>query len=318
MLNMHMPDLQEESEHSIGGLWLVLPQRYQAAVARVMSGQVKNVVCGEFKDIKKQLPKSISCLTAVDDITLDYCKLTGDIPDVFAALTNLTSLDLKHNSLTGVLPISFSLLSGLRFLDMSGNRLCGEFPALPNTNLETICITCNRFMGPIPTVFRRPSKLTVLQVEYNHFSAIPPSIGQLTSLGELLISGNPISSEIPAEMWNLPAMRVLEMSGCHLFGSLAGIGALRNLWYLNVANNQLGGRLPSREICTMQRLEHLHLSHNQFSGVAGGTLDTSRMPNLTTWSADSGIRSRRCFEAHDSGDDSSGSDPDPEPDSESE
>ncbi|TPX74783.1 hypothetical protein CcCBS67573_g03939 [Chytriomyces confervae] len=276
VLNLHLPDFVTKSKRKIGGLWLVLPESYQTVIARAVTSRVETVNCSK-SIIKKRIPKSISCLTAVQEIWLNDSTLSGAIPDAFGALNNLTTLSLRCNSLTGELPSSFSLLSGLRFLDLSFNQLSGEFPAMPSTNaLETIFIGKNRFTGPIPTIFGDPHKLISLFAEDNFFSVIPSSVGRLTSLEFLKISGNPIASEIPSEIWNLAALRCLDMHSCQMLGSLAGMGALRNLVELDVSNNEFSGRLPSREIYNMQSLQELHLIQNQFSGSEGKMLDISR------------------------------------------
>ncbi|KAI8843242.1 hypothetical protein BJ741DRAFT_660281 [Chytriomyces cf. hyalinus JEL632] len=191
-----------------------------------------------------KLPEAIIHLTAVEEVRISHCKLTGNIPDGIGALQNLARLKLSHNSLTGMLPSSFNLLSGLQWLNLSFNQLSGDFPALPNLQaLDFLYIDSNRFTGPIPTVFGNPRALTC---------------------------DNPIASEIPPELWTLTTLTSLEMSNCKLFGSLVGVGNLRNLGSLDVTNNQLSGELPSREICSLQ-LESLHLRRNRFS--AGEILD---------------------------------------------
>ncbi|KAJ3228963.1 hypothetical protein HDU78_009349 [Chytriomyces hyalinus] len=281
VLNMHLPDFEEGSEHNLGRLWLLLPELYQSAVARELAGRVTSVDL-KFKRVKKRLPESIGCLTGVERIELDGCKLRGTIPDAFGALSNLTTVLLSENSLTGALPSSFSLLSGLRHLNLCGNRLSGEFPALPNSNLESVYISRNQFTGPIPTVFGNPRKLTTLWADENRFTAIPSSISQLTNLGELVISGNTISSEIIPEFWELRALTILEMSGCSLFGTLAGVGALSNLEALDLSDNQFSGEIPSREIESLQGLHALHLVRNQFSGWEEGLLHMPQMPNLAS------------------------------------
>ncbi|KAJ3242639.1 hypothetical protein HDU78_001308, partial [Chytriomyces hyalinus] len=290
----------------MNGVWLVLPHPYQTVIARAMaSSHMKSLIGCKFGHIKKSIPESITYFTGVEEITLLHSNLTGSIPDVFGALNHLSIMDLSNNALTGTLPSSFSLLFGLTHLYLSNNQLSGYFPALPNSNLKVIHITRNQFTGPIPTVFGNPHMLTEIFAGYNLFSVIPDSISELTSLMDLHISGNPISSEIPHEIWTLPALRVLEMSGCNMFGSLAGVGGLRNLKFLNVSNNKLSGKLPSREIKSLLSLQDLHLSRNQFSGTEGGNLDIIGMPNLETMCVDPDVQRnhvsgffRQCHEDH--------------------
>ncbi|KAJ3396261.1 hypothetical protein HDU80_010036 [Chytriomyces hyalinus] len=275
MLNMQAAVFQKGSASTIGGLWLVVPQSYQAVVARAMAAQVKSVVGGDYEQadygndyeqFEKSLPKSISCLTAVEEIIVEGSNLLGVIPDEFGALKNLTTLCLGGNSLTGTLPSSLNLLCALEHLDVTNNQLSGDFPALPSLfKLEILSIAENCFTGPVPTVFGDPRKLTYFYVADNLFSVLPASIGQLTSLEQLLISENAFSCELPSEIWNLTNLKIVEMSGCKLFGSLAGVGALRNLISLDVTKNQFGGEFPSREILNLENLEVLHLVGNHFS-----------------------------------------------------
>ncbi|TPX45727.1 hypothetical protein CcCBS67573_g10353 [Chytriomyces confervae] len=101
-----------------------------------------------------------------------------------------------------------------------------------------IVLSRNQFTGPIPTVLGDPCKLARLLADDNHFTTIPASIGQLTSLTELRISHNSFSSEMRTELCNLQTLKHLEMSGCSMFGTLVGIGSLINLEILDLSNNQ--------------------------------------------------------------------------------
>ncbi|KAI8827361.1 hypothetical protein BJ741DRAFT_654324 [Chytriomyces cf. hyalinus JEL632] len=99
----------------------------------------------------------------------------------------------------------------------------------------------------------------VVRFDFREFKkSLPESINCLTAVEEM--------SLCYFKIWNLQALRILEMDSSNMFGSLAGVGALRNLWSLDVFNNQLCGTLPSREISSMLTLRSLHLSKNQFSG----------------------------------------------------
>ncbi|KAJ3245161.1 hypothetical protein HDU77_009572 [Chytriomyces hyalinus] len=266
VLNMQAAAFQKVSASTIGGLWLVVPQSYQAVVARAMAAQVKSIVGGDYGKVdykqddygqfEKSLPKSISCLTAVEEIIVEGSKLLGVIPDVFGALKNLTTLRLRGNSLTGSLPSSLNLLYHLQFLDVADNQLSGDFPELPNLfALHSLCIGQNCFTGPVPTVFGDPRELIYFYAADNLFNVLPASIGQLTNLEELLISRNDFSyleSNKPEDRGN---ERV----------QVVGIP---------------GREFPTREILNLENLEELHLVGNQFSG--GEILDmTGRDEKIT-------------------------------------
>ncbi|KAJ3233706.1 hypothetical protein HDU78_006312 [Chytriomyces hyalinus] len=273
-LNMRSTDFKEPSKNAIDGLWLVVPQSYQTVVARAMVAQGRRIIGDDCRHFKKSLPTSIGYWTAVFEISLENCTIIGSIPDELSSLKNLCFLRLSCNGLTGSLPRSLNLLPHLSCLDVSDNQLSGEFPALPNLDHLTILdISRNCFRGPVPTVFSQSQKLWSVVADHNLFNVIPASISQLTRLGNLSMSGNKFSCEIPPGIWNMTALMSLKMSGCNIFGSLAGVGGLRNLAILDVSNNQLSGEFPSREISNMHRLGSLHVVGNQFSW--GEVLDMS-------------------------------------------
>ncbi|KAI8842001.1 hypothetical protein BJ741DRAFT_705501 [Chytriomyces cf. hyalinus JEL632] len=152
----------------------------------------------------------------------------------------------------------------------------------------------------IATVFGNPHK-TELLAQHNTFSIIPVTISQLTTQEYLRLSGNPFSCELPSGIWNLRSLMTLDMSGCKMFVSLAGIGALRHLEVLDVSNNQLSGDFPSGEICSLHDRNGLHIIRNKISGYEGGLLDT----NLKSLCADRDFRRkhvkrvRQCYAHHD-------------------
>ncbi|KAJ3257152.1 hypothetical protein HDU77_002802 [Chytriomyces hyalinus] len=248
---------------------------YQTVVARAMAAQGRRIIGDDCRRFKKSLPTSIGYWAAVFEISLEHCTIIGSIPDELSSLKNLGSLCLSCNRLTGSLPSSLNLLPKLRYLDvLSDNQLSGEFPALPNLDhLTMLNISRNCFTGPVPTVFSKSQKLQDVYADHNLFNVIPASISQLTSLRNLSISGNKFSCEIPPGIWNMTALIRLKMSGCNMFGSLAGVGGLHDLSTLDVSNNQLSGEFPSREISNMHRLGALHVVGNQFSW--GEVLDMS-------------------------------------------
>ena len=74
-------------------------------------------------------------------------------------------------------------------------------------------------------------------------------LGNLTSLTELNLFNNQLTSEIPQELGNLTNLHVLRVSENQLTGEIpAGLGNLANLTELVLNENQLSGCLPSNLI----------------------------------------------------------------------
>ncbi|KAJ3260234.1 hypothetical protein HDU77_001467 [Chytriomyces hyalinus] len=268
VLNMYMPDFQDGSMDTIGGLWFIL--RHIKLPSRGHWGRKSNA--------------------SSDSTHNSRCILWFD---------QLDESGPERQCFDGSATAFIVLLSGLINLNLTGNQLSGEFPALPNSSLETLYISRNKFTGPIPTMFGNPHKLKYLCTKNNLFNYIPAAIGQFSSLEVLSVSENPISSKIPPQIWNLRALVSLEMTSCNMFGSLAGVSALRNLRGLDVVNNQLCGSL--REISDMRSLRSLHLSQNQFSACVGKWVDFTGIPELFLMCVDADIPvkgSRPCFKNH--------------------
>ena len=93
---------------------------------------------------------------------------------------------------------------------------------------------------------------------------IPPSIGQLTRLSELDLSGNRLTGPIPPEIGKLTNLKNLNLNNNQLTGLIPEIGELTNLARLSLSRNQLTGPIP--EIGKLTLLTNLNLFNNQLTG----------------------------------------------------
>ena len=95
---------------------------------------------------------------------------------------------------------------------------------------------------------------------------IPPELGGLSNLEELLLSGNELSGTIPAQLGDLTSLRFLDLDDNQLNGPIPSeLGNLSNLIWLHLNNNQLSGPIPA-ELGNLSNLFELHLNSNQLSG----------------------------------------------------
>ena len=96
---------------------------------------------------------------------------------------------------------------------------------------------------------------------------IPASIGNLSSLEVLNLSGSRLEGVIPSEIGNLQKLTELYLSGNSLSGSIpASICTLANLTTLKLNINQLEGAIPL-EIGNLSALKVLYLNGNKLEGV---------------------------------------------------
>ena len=145
--------------------------------------------------------------------------------------------------------------------------------------------------------FTSPS-LQTIRIDGNSFTgAIPPELGNLTSLTEINLNGNPfIVSTIPSELGNLVNLTVLRL-GVSLTGTIpASLCNLTQLVSLSAAINStdragqgLSGEIPAC-LGSISSLREINLAINNFSGTVPAEwvnlpltdIRLNRNPNLVT------------------------------------
>ncbi|KAM7505866.1 hypothetical protein LguiB_004770 [Lonicera macranthoides] len=177
--------------------------------------------------------------TRLNLISLLGNRISGEIPKELGNLTTLTYLDLEANQLMGNVPPELGKLINLRTLMLSSNKLIGTLPMTfaGLRNLTNFRTNDNNFTGPIPDFIQNWKQLTRLEMHASGLEGpIPSSISLLDQLTELRISdikgpirGFPtlsnatgivrlvlrncnISGEIPAYIWNLRNLEMLDLS----------------------------------------------------------------------------------------------------------
>ncbi|MBP7866705.1 MAG: VCBS repeat-containing protein [Acidobacteria bacterium] len=212
---------------------------------------------------------SLTGLTALTNLTLDGCGLTGEIPAALGQLSQLTELNLGNNDLSGPIPASLGQLTQLGRLRLQGNRLYGPIPPqLGNLSLLTyLGLENNRLSGPIPPELGSLPNLTGLDLSGNQLSgSIPAGLGNLGELRTLALGGNALSGAIPPELGNLRKLNSLVLDNNLLSGSIpVSFGDLTELGSIVLSYNQLSGPLPS-SLGNLDKLLWLSLDHNRLSG----------------------------------------------------
>ena len=178
---------------------------------------------------------------------------TGPFPSQVCLLTNLTYLRLNEINLYGEIPECIGDLVNLEFLDISMNDLTGTIPSTIGNliNLE---------------YFYAYSPYTNPNEDERLSGPIPPEIGYLTNLKQLLLHSNQHTGEIPNSIGRLINLEKLSLMNNQLTGGIPNsITRLTNLKHLSLSENQLTGRIPV-DIGNMTSLQKLYLHRNQFNG----------------------------------------------------
>ena len=122
----------------------------------------------------------------------------------------------------------------------------------------------NGLKGTIPPALGSLADLEQLLLGRNDLSGpIPPELGSLAKLLLLDLGSNDLSGPIPPELGNLEGVQSLRLWSNHLSGPIPReFGDLAELRWLNLARNRLTGTVPS-ELGRLSNLRRLELARNE-------------------------------------------------------
>ena len=125
----------------------------------------------------------------------------------------------------------------------------------------------NRLSGSLPPEIGNLTNLRELVFRFNSLNgSLPPEIGNLTNLIILNLSLNYLSGSLPPEIWNLTNLKYLDFYENDLSGNIPPeIGNLINLTKLDFYKNDLSGNIPP-EIGNLNSLKYLDFYDNDLSG----------------------------------------------------
>ena len=234
-------------------------------------------------------------------VTITYTSIEGKIPRTFAGLTKMEMLDLSHNvllgntldgdldflkgmselthlslsytsNITGTLP-DFSSLIDLKELSLSNTGFYGTLPSwLPElTQLKKLRVDDCAFDGSV-NILQSMKHLTHVYIEDNNFtgSIDDAFFADFDDLVHLDISNCSFAGTVPAHLFQLPYLEVLDMSVNQLDGVLPAdaLGEVdrSSLQYLSLHSNNITGPIVGG-IAQLTNLTTLDLSSNQFTGT---------------------------------------------------
>ncbi|WCJ37144.1 Receptor kinase-like protein Xa21 [Euphorbia peplus] len=205
-------------------------------------------------NLEGEIPASLSNLSSLTGLTFARNNLTGKIPADMARLKSLTLFQVSSNHLSGEVPAALFNISSIVFFSTAGNfQLNGSIPetiGLTLPNLEEFYMGGNKFSGPIPSSFSNASHLQRFNINVNRFEGKIPYLGNQPNLSHLALAENSLGLNSSDDLM-----------------SLASLTNSTKLDLLSVANNNLGGDLPSFIANLSTNLTVLHFGGNQFTGI---------------------------------------------------
>ncbi|XP_065034876.1 receptor-like protein EIX2 [Musa acuminata AAA Group] len=285
-----LPSLQVLSMSSVG------LDTIPASVVHVNFTSSLTVLHLSYNNFDSTLPKWLWNISGLTHLDLYNSGFYGVIPDAIGDLGSLTFLDLGGNQLEGIVPRSMVDLRRLEELYMSDNQLTGNLSGWLEqmTNLIILDLRSNLFNGSMPSSsIGKFSNLTELNLAGNSLGGVISEVHfeNLTRLRWLDLSYNPITISI-GQSWVPPfqlryvdltkcqlgpqfpewlqfqtQMTTLYLADCKIAGTMpAWFGNISSstITYLDLSNNQIGGKLPSSLKFT--KLKRLYLDSNRFEG----------------------------------------------------
>ncbi|PON83596.1 Tyrosine-protein kinase [Trema orientale] len=165
---------------------------------------------------------------------------------------------------------SLANLTRLTSFNASGFSLPGSIPDWFGQRLSALQVLDLRFasiIGPIPQSLGGLTSLHSLFLSGNDLSgSAPSSMGELSKLSILDLSRNSLTGSIPSEFSSLGKLTILDLSSNFFSGSVPpGLGTLSRLKFLNLSDNSLTGSIPV-QLGKLSQLVELNLSKNFLSG----------------------------------------------------
>ncbi|XP_012833061.1 PREDICTED: probable LRR receptor-like serine/threonine-protein kinase At3g47570 [Erythranthe guttata] len=217
--------------------------------------------------------------------------LTGTIPDSITNCSKLRILQLALNQFTGFVPHFLGNLRHLEYITLAVNYLRTEstsselsfITSLTNCrSLRVLAIGDNPLGGILPASignfstslqnrkFKQPCETFFIHervvCQNNFFGPIPECLGNITSLRDLSLESNMLTSSIPSSIWRLRDLMYLDFSSNSLIGFLPPeIGNLLKTILINLSMNQFSESIPST-IENLISLNALSLAHNLLEG----------------------------------------------------
>ncbi|XP_063943682.1 TMV resistance protein N-like isoform X2 [Daucus carota subsp. sativus] len=206
----------------------------------------------------EEVHKTIGSLVNLVSLGLKGCVRLRSLPDTICKLRALELLDISDCSCLEALPLALGNIQSLRALDVKNTNV----PKLPDsighlTKLVELNLRCSRYLQTLPHTFCDLKALEALDIsDCSCLEALPTGLGNIQSLKELnaenlavlelpdsvgglsklvwlRLSGNKNLETLPDTICNLRSLEILDISGCEkleiLPDQLCMITSLREL-----------------------------------------------------------------------------------------
>ena len=220
-------------------------------------------------------------MVGMEVLRLDGNKFTGEISIFLELPVTLQVLSIGTNGFTGTIPEGLNIFQALTEINMEKNQLSGTISdVFTDLNVTTLRIGENNFTAnAFPVFFYTMTQLEVLGLgAVNINTEIEGALEQLQQLRVLEIYGNPLNGTIPNVVL---AMTSLEERRNFLNGVLPDtLGGLDALRIFDVQFNQLSGQVPDAVGQWNDTITYIEFSNNTFTGSIPSSICSTQIETL--------------------------------------
>jgi Leucine-rich repeat (LRR) protein len=245
------------------------------------------------------IPFEIGSISQLVTLFLHNNQLTGSLPSSFSKLHRLVWLHAFDNHLSGQITFPLALLPQLQQLFLHQNHFTGHLNPIFSSSSEAwnasfskllnLDLSGNLFSGSIPSSLFLPH-LRSISLSLNCFEhELPSSICEARDAGVISMDGlgsakgcknvvtvpftsvslvRSLDGNIPDCVWSMSKLRMLNLAGNGLRGSIGTAASMSSLLSLTMSHNYLSGKIPLW--LQTKNLSHLDLSYNKLTGDANG------------------------------------------------
>ncbi|KAF8029486.1 hypothetical protein BT93_E2020 [Corymbia citriodora subsp. variegata] len=211
------------------------------------------------------IPKSLANITSLTCLCLEANQFSGPVPHELGKLINLQTLMLSSNQLTGSVPATFAGLENLTDFRINDNNFNGTIPSFIQNwkQLNRLEMHASGLEGPIPSQISGLNKVEQLRIsDIDGPLQLFPALDNMTGLVKLILRSCNISGQIPAYMWKLQNLELLDLSFNKLTGQIPATINLKLIRFIFLTGNLLTGSVPDS---ILKEGTSVDLSYNNFT-----------------------------------------------------
>ncbi|XP_048446472.1 receptor-like protein EIX1 isoform X2 [Pyrus x bretschneideri] len=231
----------------------------------------------EGNNFNSTIPEWLYSLNNLESLLLSYIELRGEISSSIGNMKSLVNLHLDGNRLEGKIPNSLGHLCKLKVLDLSENHFTVRRPSeifeslsrCGPDGIKSLLLRYTNISGPIPMSLGNLSSLEKLDISGNQFNGTftEVSFSNLTKLKHFIAGGNSLTLKTSRD-WVPPfQLEILQLDSWHLGPEWPmWLRTQTQLKELSLSGTQISSTIPTWFWNLTSQVQSLDLSHNQLYG----------------------------------------------------